>query len=88
VVAPRRTFGEPAGYPEAARRLRLAGSVKVEITVGSDGTAEDVRVLESAGAILDDAVVEAVRGWRFEPATKQGVRVRVRWPYRQTFKPS
>jgi protein TonB len=58
----------------------------VEITVTEGGAARDVRVLESAGAILDEAVVAAVSKWRFEPARKQGIKVRVRWKYRQTFR--
>ena len=43
-------------------------------------------VVESAGPVLDEAVLDAVRGWRFEPATKAGVRVKVRWTARQTYK--
>ena len=41
---------------------------------------------ESAGPILDEAVLKAVRTWRFEPARKDGVRVKVRWQVRQTYK--
>jgi outer membrane biosynthesis protein TonB len=36
--------------------------------------------------VLDKAVLDAVRGWRFEPATKGGVKVKVRWTARQTYK--
>ena len=43
-------------------------------------------VVESAGPVLDKAVLDAVRGWRFKPATKAGVRVKVRWTARQTYR--
>ena len=35
---------------------------------------------------LRAGVLDAVRGWRFEPATKGGVRVKVRWTARQTYR--
>jgi protein TonB len=75
-------------YPDAARRLGLSGSVKVELTVMETGEPRDLRVLESAGALLDQAVLSALRSWRFVPASKDGVRVRARWQYRQTFAPA
>jgi TonB family protein len=88
VTPPRKISGDSASYPEAARRLKLEGSVTLELTVTEGGLARDVRVVESAGAVLDQAVVGAVEKWRFEPARKQGIKVRVRWKYRQTFRPA
>ena len=74
-------------YPEAARRLGLSGSVLIEMIVTEHGLPEQVHVLESAGAILDETVIAAVSSWRFEPAVRDGVKARVRWPYRHTFTP-
>jgi TonB family protein len=87
VQPPRRIAGRLPEYPEAARRLGLSGSVLIEMIVTERGEPEDIRVLESAGAILDETVVSAVPSWRFEPAVRGGVKVRVRWPYRHTFSP-
>ena len=42
-------------------------------------------MVESAGKVVDDVVVEAVRKWKFEPATMRGVRVKVETSFRQTF---
>jgi TonB family protein len=86
VEPPRPLQSEPARYPAAARRLQLEGSVLVQVTVESDGRAGDVLVLESAGAILDQAVTDAVRTWRFEPALSGGRPVPATWQYRQTFR--
>ena len=82
---PRRTFGPTPSYPDEARRLRLSGSVLIEVIVTAKGLPERIRVLESAGAVLDETVIEAVGRWRFVPASKAGVRVRTRWQYRHTF---
>ena len=42
-------------------------------------------VVESAGKLVDDVVVAAVKGWKYEPATKRGVKVKVETVFRQTF---
>jgi TonB family protein len=85
VTPPNRIEGRPAPYPKKARKLKLRGSVLVETIVTEKGEPTEIQVLESAGTLLDQAVVEAVRGWRFEPARKNGVKVSVRWRYQQTF---
>jgi eukaryotic-like serine/threonine-protein kinase len=87
VQPPRRISGGVPRYPEDARRLGLSGSVLIEMTVTEHGRPDEVRVLESAGAILDETVIEAVSSWQFEPPVRDGVKVRVRWQYRHTFAP-
>jgi serine/threonine-protein kinase len=86
VTSPVRTHGGPAPYPERARQLHLEGSVTVAMIVDENGTPIELQVTESGGPILDAAVLEAVRGWRFEPARKAGVKVKVRWTARQTYR--
>ena len=88
VTPPRRVSGESARYPNQARKLSLKGAVLVEFTITEDGEPEDIQVLESAGDILDSAVVAAVEGWRFAPAVKDGEQVRVRWKYKHSFVPA
>jgi eukaryotic-like serine/threonine-protein kinase len=84
VRPPRLIAGERVAYPKEARRLRLQGTVSVEVIVDEKGVPHDARVLQSAGAILDEAVIEAVYKFRYDPATKRGVRVKVRQTYSQT----
>ena len=38
-------------------------------------TVAAVSILESAGHVLDQALVRAVARWRFEPATRNGIAV-------------
>ena len=63
----------------------MSGSVTVSMIVSEYGEPLDPKIEESGGAILDQAVLDAVEGWHFEPARKDGVKVRVRWTVRQKF---
>ena len=57
----------------------------VRFVVTERGEVADVAVVESAGEVVDDVVVAAVKGWKYEPATKRGVKVKVETSFRQTF---
>ena len=87
VRPPRLVAGKRAAYPKEARRLHLQGSVMVEMSVDEKGVPHDPQILQSAGAVLDQAVIAAVYKFRYEPAAKHGVRVKVRQTYSQTFLP-
>ena len=81
VSPPRRISWNPPRYPDEALRVNLLGTVKVAMIVDERGEPTDLRVVESAGEILDRAVVDAVRKWRYEPAMKRGVKVKVNWSH-------
>ena len=85
VSPPLKTSGNPPPYPDEARRLNLLGTVKVAMIVNERGEPTELRVVESAGEILDRAVVNAVRTWRYEPAMKSGVKVKVGWSYQHSY---
>jgi len=55
-------------YPPLARKMNLSGTVKVEIVVAPNGTVKDAKVV-GGHPVLANAALEAVRKWRFEPAT-------------------
>jgi len=50
--------------------------VTVDFLVDEKGKPQDLRVVESAGEVLNAAVIEAVKGWEFTPARKNGVPVK------------
>jgi TonB family protein len=79
--------GSSPSYPSRAGRLKSGErvSVVVRILVNEKGQVEDVAVVESGGRLIDDVVVSAVRTWKYAPATKQGVPVRVQALFKQTF---
>jgi TonB family protein len=59
----------------------------VSFVVTEEGTVTDVRLVESGGSKpLDEAVLQGVRGWKFSPAVKRGVKVKVRINQKQTFR--
>jgi TonB family protein len=47
--------------------------VKVSFIIGSDGRVHSPLILESAGSTGDRNVLQTVRGWRYRPATCNGV---------------
>jgi periplasmic protein TonB len=44
----------------------------VALVLTAEGTPRDVTVTKKLDPDLDNKAVEAVRSWRFEPATKDG----------------
>jgi protein TonB len=61
-----------ADYTEEARRQGVKGEVVLEIVVRRDGSVGDVRILQGLGAGLNTQAVDAVKQWRFSPATRRG----------------
>ncbi|NJD07598.1 MAG: TonB family protein, partial [Methylococcaceae bacterium] len=63
-------------YPRHAAEQEIEGKVEVRISVGPDGGFAGAQVMKSSGyRELDDAVLEAVRSWRYQPAVRTGIPV-------------
>ena len=56
-----------AVYPELARKMNLAGTVKVQVVVAPNGTVREAKIV-GGHPVLANAALDAVRKWRFEPA--------------------
>ena len=52
-------------YPELAKRMKIAGVVKIEATVDANGSVTAVKTLEG-NRMLATAAEDAVRKWKFE----------------------
>jgi protein TonB len=63
-------------YPPVAVSARLQGLVILEALVDHDGTVADVKVLRSAGPVLDREALIAVRQWQYSPLVLNGGRKR------------
>lgn len=59
-------------YTQEARDAKLQGTVVLQLVVGEDGRATDVRVVKKLGHGMDEAAVAAVQNWRFKPAAGPG----------------
>ena len=61
-------------YPEIARKLGLTGAVRLEITVATNGTLKDTKVI-GGNPILVNAAMDAVKRWKFESSNVESVGV-------------
>jgi protein TonB len=63
----------PPPYPADAYQQRLQGRVVLEVHVNAEGSVDSLSVLQTSGvASFDQAALDAVRFWRFEPARRAG----------------
>jgi TonB family protein len=58
------------GYPELARKMRIAGTVKVQVTVAPVGTVKDARLI-GGHPVLANVVLDAVKKWRYEASRQE-----------------
>ena len=72
VKAPIKVSGATPQYTEIARRARIEGVVIVQAIVNKQGDVTNVKVLKGLPMGLDTAAVQAVKGWKFKPATLHG----------------
>lgn len=77
VSAPRRISGIEPEFSEDARVAKYQGTMTLSLVVDPSGTAKNVAIVDPLGVGLDEKAVEAVRAWKFEPATKDGEPVAV-----------
>lgn len=77
VLPPRLLREVRADYTDEARRANITGEVVLEIVVRRDGKVGDIRILRRLDQGLDQRAVQAVRQWRFAPATLKGAAVDV-----------
>ncbi len=77
VTAPRLLHKVEPEYTDEAREADLNGTVVLSIEVHPDGKAYNVQVERGLGAGLDEAAVQAIEQWEFEPGKKAGKPVTV-----------
>ncbi len=56
-------------YSDEARKAKYQGTVVLQVVVTLDGRATNISVVKGPGLGLEEKAVDAVRGWRFKPAT-------------------
>ena len=72
--APRKVTHVDPVYPRVAQVSRVEGTVILEAIIDVNGAVTSVGVLRSI-PLLDQAAIDAVRGWRFTPTLLNGVPV-------------
>ncbi len=71
IMPPRLVKAVDPVYPEIARQAQVEGVVIVEARADEKGNVEDARILRSI-PLLDQAAIEAVKQWKYEPAIING----------------
>lgn len=57
-------------YPDIARRMGLAGSVRLQVVIAPNGTVKETKVI-GGHPILVNAVLDAVKKWKFETGSAE-----------------
>jgi TonB family protein len=68
---PRKVKDVPPVYPAEALNAKVQGVVLLEATVDATGTVSDAKVLRSI-PLLDQAALDAVKQWEYEPTLLNG----------------
>ena len=79
VVPPKLVSSPKPEYPPMARRLGVQGVVTVGVLVDETGQVQEVRMEEPIPQKvgINEAAMSAARAVRYQPATKEGVRVKM-----------
>ena len=72
-------------YPEDAKRAGIEGQVVLSVRIDAAGEVLSVKVLSGPGYGLNEAAAEAVRRFKWTPATKKGEPVETEVKYTYTF---
>lgn len=63
-------------YPVGKLRLEIEGSATVRVLVGTDGRVKQVQIVKASDPDFAKATEkQALRAWRFKPATRDGIAV-------------
>lgn len=86
-LPPSQASGNPVAFPpNMSTTPGQSLSVGVTFMVTEDGDVTQIKIVESGGLPLDEAVLRAIATWKFEPATKGGRKVKTLLRRKFTFK--
>jgi len=72
IVAPKPLYQPEPEFSEASRKKGDHGNVNIALVIGSDGLPRDLRVICSSIPDSNQNAINAVKQWKFAPATKDG----------------
>lgn len=59
-----------ASYPELAKKMHVAGKVRIEVVIAASGAVNAARLV-GGNPVFEKSAVEAVKQWRFETGPKE-----------------
>jgi len=72
ILAPTVLYKVEPQYTDEARAAKYQGTVLLTVDVEPDGVAHNIRATRGLGLGLTQSALDAVRQWRFHPATRDG----------------
>ena len=73
-------------YPLEARKAFVQGVVVLEVTTDEEGNVAKVAVLNSESSLLNQASIDAVKQWKYEPMMSKGNPIRMSFNVTLTFR--
>lgn len=77
MVAPKPIYQPEPEFSEASRKKKKQGSVNISLVVGTNGLPRDLKVTCSSLPDSNQNAIDAVKQWKFAPATQDGKPVAV-----------
>ncbi len=78
IVAPRLIHSVPVRYPSIANANHVEGDVEVQTVIAPTGKVQSAKAI-SGPSLLREAAVNAVRQWRYSPATLDGKPISIQY---------
>jgi TonB family protein len=73
-------------YPKEAIKKLTGGEVLLEALIDKEGNVIDVKVIDGKHQVLNDAAIDAVKQWKYEPYKENGIPKKVRYKVTLNFK--
>jgi TonB family protein len=73
-------------YPREALKKLIGGEVVLEALIDKEGNVIDAKVIEGEHEILNNAAIDAVKQWKYEPYEENGIPKKVRYKVTVDFK--
>lgn len=87
IEPPKEAYTLVPAYPDELREQGIQGQVGLQVTIDEKGMVVEVKVAKSLHPYLDFAAVQAVRQWKYEPATQDGKPIPVTVKVTMNFNP-
>lgn len=68
----------PPAYPTDLKDQKVGGMVLLKVSISESGAVEECEVKKSTHSGFDQSALQAVKGWKFNPAKKDGAPVKAK----------